>query len=70
MRTVLAYSLPFVCKPVFTPSKLRRAQAAMTSRDTHVSELCEELGISRATLYNYVTPDGRLTAKAEALLQR
>jgi DNA invertase Pin-like site-specific DNA recombinase len=57
-------------KPVFTPSKLRRAQAAMTSRDTHVSYLCEELGISRATLYNYVTPDGRLTSRGEALLQR
>jgi DNA invertase Pin-like site-specific DNA recombinase len=57
-------------KPVFTASKLRRAQAAMTSRDTHVSYLCEELGISRATLYNHVTSDGRLTARGEALLRR
>jgi DNA invertase Pin-like site-specific DNA recombinase len=56
-------------RPVFTPSKLRRAQAAMTSRDTHVSYLCKELGISRATLYNHVTPDGKLTTKGAALLE-
>jgi DNA invertase Pin-like site-specific DNA recombinase len=55
-------------KPAFTPSKLRRAQAAMASRDTHVTELCEELGVSRATLYNYVIPDGKLTTKGAALL--
>jgi DNA invertase Pin-like site-specific DNA recombinase len=53
---------------VFTPSKLRRAQAAMASRDTHVTELCKELDVSRATLYNYVTPDGKLTTKGAALL--
>jgi DNA invertase Pin-like site-specific DNA recombinase len=57
-------------KPVFTPSKLRRAVAAMASRDTHVTDLCEELDISRATLYNYVTPDGKFTARGEALLHR
>jgi len=57
-------------KPVFTPSKLRRAQAAMANRDTHVVELCEELGISRATLYNHVAPDGNLTSRGEALLRR
>src|SRR5262249_37553219 len=57
-------------KNVFTPPKLRRAAAAMASRDTHVMELCKELGVSRATLYNHVGPDGRLTARREALLQR
>jgi DNA invertase Pin-like site-specific DNA recombinase len=57
-------------KPVFTPSKLRRAAAAMAGRDTHVTHLCEELDISRATLYNYVTPDGKFTARGEALLHR
>jgi hypothetical protein len=40
----------------------------MASRDTHVTDLCVELGVSRATLYNYVTPNGQLTAKGEALL--
>jgi DNA invertase Pin-like site-specific DNA recombinase len=57
-------------KPVFTPSKLRRAQAAMASRDTHVTALCEELGVSRGALYNHVAPDGKLTARGEALLHR
>ncbi len=57
-------------KPVLTVSKLRRAQAAMASRDTHVLALCEELKISRATLYNHVTPDGKLTCRGEALLQK
>jgi DNA invertase Pin-like site-specific DNA recombinase len=57
-------------KTVFTASKLRRAAAAMASRDTHVTELCEELDISRATLYDYVTPDGKFTARGEALLHR
>jgi DNA invertase Pin-like site-specific DNA recombinase len=55
---------------VFTASKLRRAVAAMANRDTHVTELCEELGVSRATLYNYVTPEGKFTARGEALLHR
>ena len=57
-------------KPVLTVSKLRRAQAAMASRDTHVLALCEELKISRATLYNHVTPDGKLTSRGQALLQK
>jgi DNA invertase Pin-like site-specific DNA recombinase len=57
-------------KPVLTVSKLRRAQAAMASRDTHVLALCEELKISRTTLYNHVTPDGKLTCRGEALLQK
>jgi poly(3-hydroxybutyrate) depolymerase len=33
-----------------TASKLRRAQAAMASHDTHVIDLCEELGFSRPAL--------------------
>jgi hypothetical protein len=42
----------------------------MASRDTHVTNLCGELDISRATLYNYVTPDGKFTPRGEALLHR
>jgi DNA invertase Pin-like site-specific DNA recombinase len=57
-------------KPVFTASKLRRAQAAMASRDTHVMDLCEELGDSRAALYNHVKPTGELTERGAALLQK
>jgi DNA invertase Pin-like site-specific DNA recombinase len=57
-------------KHVFTASKLRRAQAAMASRDTHVTELCAELGVSRAALYNYVRPNGDLTDRGQALLAK
>jgi DNA invertase Pin-like site-specific DNA recombinase len=44
-----------------TPSMIRRAQVAMQSRDTSVTALCEELGISRTTLYRNVTATGELT---------
>ena len=50
-----------------TSSSLERAssaavasQAAMAHRDTSVSELCGELGISPVTLYRYVDPQGNL----------
>jgi DNA invertase Pin-like site-specific DNA recombinase len=56
-------------KPVLTASKLMRAQAAMKSRDTNVTELCEELGVSRTTLYAHVTPTGEFTKKGQALLK-
>ena len=55
-------------KSVFTPSKLRRAQAAMKHRDTSVAELCRELEISRAVLYRYVTPTGELKDVGRKLL--
>jgi len=32
----------------------------MGKKETRVSELCAELGITRATLYRYVDPDGVL----------
>jgi DNA invertase Pin-like site-specific DNA recombinase len=41
-------------------AQVRLAQAAMHNRDAKVSELCEELGIARVTLYRYVSPDGEL----------
>jgi len=30
----------------------------MKNRDSSVSELCKELGITRPTLYRYIAPDG------------
>lgn len=41
-------------------AKVRLAQAAMKCKDTVVSELCEELGVTRQTLYRYVSPNGEL----------
>jgi len=43
-----------------TKAQVRLAQASMKNRDTSVSELCKEIGITRPTLYRYVTPDGEL----------
>ena len=43
-----------------TKEQIRLAQAAMSNRDTSVSELCKEIGVTRATLYRYVGPTGEL----------
>lgn len=47
-------------KAVLTKSQVRMTQDAMKNRETSVSELCKELGVSRQTLYKYVGPDGEL----------
>ena len=43
-----------------TKNQIRMAQASMKNKDTSVSDLCKELGISRQTLYRYVGPEGQL----------
>jgi DNA invertase Pin-like site-specific DNA recombinase len=47
-------------RPKMTPAKLRLAQAAMGKPETRVRALCEELGITRSTLYRHVSPNGGL----------
>lgn len=47
-------------KFALTKAQVRLAQAAMAQRDTPVSALCAELGISPVTLYRYVDPQGGL----------
>ena len=47
-------------KFAFTKAQVRLAQTAMGKKETVVSELCEELGITRATLYRCLSPEGRL----------
>ncbi len=51
-----------------TAAKLRLAMAAMGNRETHVSELCRELGVTRQTLYRHVGPDGALREDGKKLL--
>ena len=53
-----------------TPAKLRLAQAAMGQPETRVGDLCEELGITRQTLYRFVSPTGELRDDAKTLLER
>lgn len=43
-----------------TKAQVRLAQVAMQNRDTSVAELCSELGVTRPTLYRYVSPTGEL----------
>jgi DNA invertase Pin-like site-specific DNA recombinase len=52
-----------------TAAKLRLVQAAMEKRETNVSELCKELGITRQTLYRHVSPDGALRNAGKKLLK-
>ena len=47
-------------KFALSKAQVRLAQAAMTNRDTSVSELCTELGIKPVTLYRHVDPQGEL----------
>lgn len=52
-----------------TVPQLRLAQAAMAKRGTRVGDLCKELGISRETLYRFVSPNGALRPDATKLLK-
>ena len=47
-------------KFALTKAQVRLAESAMGKNETIVSQLCSELGITRATLYRYVSPDGTL----------
>ncbi|MCP3463057.1 recombinase family protein [Bradyrhizobium sp. CCGUVB23] len=51
-----------------TPAKVRLAQVGMANRDTKVDQLCGELGITRQTLYRFVSPEGELRNDAKRLL--
>ena len=53
-----------------TKNQVRLAQAAMQNRDTRVSDLCKELGVSRQTLYRYVGPKGELRPHGKKALDR
>lgn len=55
-------------KFALTKSQLRLAQASMAASDTKVSELCKEIGVTRATLYRYVSPDGKIRSHGQKLV--
>ena len=55
-------------KHKMTPSKIRLAQASMGKPETKISALCEELGITRQTLYRHIGPSGQLRPDAEKLI--
>lgn len=53
-----------------TPAKLRLAMAAMGQPETKVGDLCQELGITRQTLYRHISPTGELRPDGARLLNR
>ena len=55
-------------KFALSKAQVRLAQAAMAHRDTSVSALCRELGISPVTLYRYVGPQGELRQQGQEVL--
>ena len=52
-----------------TTAKLRLAQVAMKKKETKISELCKELGITQQTLYRHVSPNGELRNDGKKLLK-
>ena len=52
-----------------TPAKVRLAMAAMGHKETKVSALCEEMGVTRQTLYRHVSPAGELRPDGAKLLK-
>jgi transcriptional regulator of acetoin/glycerol metabolism len=44
--------------------------AAMGQKETKVSDLCKELGITRQTLYRHVSPVGELRSDGAKLLSK
>lgn len=53
-----------------TPAKVRLAMASMGQPGSKVGELCEELGITRQTLYRHVSPTGELRSDGRKLLKK
>jgi DNA invertase Pin-like site-specific DNA recombinase len=55
-------------KLAMSKAQVRLAQAAMGKRETSVAALCDELRITRATLYRYVGPNGELRKHGRQVL--
>jgi len=55
-------------KFALSKSQIRLAQASMAMRDTKVSELCKEIGVTRATLYRYICPQGKIRPHGQKVL--
>ena len=51
-----------------TQAKLRLAMASLGQHETKIGPLCEELGITKQTLYRHVSPTGELREDGKKLL--
>ena len=53
-----------------TKSKIRLAQVAMKNKETSISDICQELGgITKQTLYRYVSPYGEIREHGRKVLE-
>lgn len=53
-----------------TPAKVRLAMASMGQPGTNVGHLCEEIGVTRQTLYRHVSSTGELRPDGAKVLAR
>lgn len=51
-----------------TKNHVRGIVVAMKDRNTNITELCNELSITKQTLFNYVSPKGELRERGKKLL--
>ena len=56
-------------KFAMSKAQVRLAQAAMGKPETQVAPLCQELGVTRTTLYRYVGPKGELRQQGKRVLE-
>lgn len=47
-------------KPKMTPEKVKVAASLMKDKTNRIKVICRTLGVSRATLYRYVSPSGEI----------
>ncbi|MGN8119151.1 recombinase family protein [Labrys sp. 22185] len=52
-----------------TAAKLRMAAAALSNPQTKIQDICSQFGVSKATLYRYLGPDGSYRPVALAVLE-
>ena len=49
-------------KPKLTPDKVKMAASLMKDKTNRIKDICQTLGVSRPTLYRYVSPSGEIRA--------
>ena len=47
-------------KRQMTPDKIKTASRLMKDKNVTTGKICKSLGVSRSTLYRYVSPDGEI----------
>jgi DNA invertase Pin-like site-specific DNA recombinase len=56
-------------KARMTPDKIKVAASLMKDKSNRIKDICTTLGVSRATLYRYVTPTGEIRLKHQTTSQ-